>query len=169
MPLKDTFSYLAQFTRFSLTEKISPLFYPTSTEASMAVANVIRKEIERKNALGEVCVLGLATGSTPLRVYKELIKMHKEEGLSFKRVVTFNLDEYFPILKQDEESYNYYMYFNLFNHIDIPRENINIPDGELDRADVTRFCLDYERKIHSYGGIDIQLLGIGRSGHVGFN
>ena len=74
-------------------------------------------------------MLGLATGSTPLRVYKELIRMHKEEGLSFKNVVTFNLDEYYPILKTDPESYNYYMDFNLFNHIDIPRENINIPNG----------------------------------------
>lgn len=134
MPVKDTFEYLAQFPRFSLIEKVSPKFFPTSLEASVAVANVVKEEILRKNAKGETCVLGLATGSTPLRVYKELIRMHKEEGLSFKNVVTFNLDEYYPILKTDPESYNYYMDFNLFNHIDIPRENINIPNGELKRG-----------------------------------
>lgn len=87
--------------------------------------------------------MGLATGSTPLRVYKELIKLHKNGELSFKNVVTFNLDEYFPISKVDPQSYNYYMNFNLFDHIDIPKENINIPNGEIAKADVTKFCLEY--------------------------
>jgi glucosamine-6-phosphate deaminase len=168
-PIKDTFSYLAKFSRFSLIEKIAPIFFHTAIEASIAVAQSIKDEILRKQKENKICVLGLATGSTPLRVYKELRRMHKEEGLSFKNVVTFNLDEYYPISKTDSESYNYYMDFNLFNHIDIPRENINIPNGELAREDVTKFCLEYEQKIDSYGGIDIQLLGIGRSGHIGFN
>lgn len=113
--------------------------------------------------------MGLATGSTPLRVYKELIKLHKNGELSFKNVVTFNLDEYFPISKVDPQSYNYYMNFNLFDHIDIPKENINIPNGEIAKGDVTNFCLEYEKKIASFGGIDIQILGIGRTGHIGFN
>jgi glucosamine-6-phosphate deaminase len=101
IPIKDTYAYLAKFPRFSFVEKIPPRFFPTSAEASLAAATSIKEEIERKNAKGEICVIGLATGSTPLRVYKELIRMHKEEGLSFKKVVTFNLDEYFPITKQD--------------------------------------------------------------------
>ena len=98
-----------------------------------------------------------------------MIRLHKEEGLSFKNVITFNLDEYYPILKNDLESYNYYMKTNLFDHIDIPNENINIPNGEIDRSEVTKFCAEYENKIKSYGGIDIQILGIGRTGHIGFN
>ena len=95
--------------------------------------------------------------------------MCKNKELSFKNVVTFNLDEYYPITKNDQESYNFYMHHNLFKHLDIPKENINIPDGEIDREDVTKFCENYEKKIASYGGIDLQILGIGRTGHIGFN
>jgi glucosamine-6-phosphate deaminase len=111
----------------------------------------------------------MATGSTPLLVYRELIRLHKQEGLSFKNVITFNLDEYYPILHENSESYNFYMWNNLFHHIDIPKENVNVPDGEIERSQVTKFCQDYEKKIKSYGGIDIQILGIGRTGHIGFN
>lgn len=95
--------------------------------------------------------------------------MFKRGEISFKNVVTFNLDEYYPILKTNPESYNYYMTQNLFKHIDIPAENINIPDGELPKEKVSQFCDDYEKKIKSYGGIDLQILGIGRTGHIGFN
>ena len=95
--------------------------------------------------------------------------MYKRGELSFKNVITFNLDEYYPIKKDNIESYNYYMRENLFNHIDIPPENINIPNGEILREEVTKFCEDYEKKIKSYGGIDLQILGIGRTGHIGFN
>lgn len=84
-------------------------------------------------------------------------------------MVTFNLDEYYPITKENLESYNHYMSYYLFNHIDIPKENINIPDGEVPREEVTKYCEDYEKKINSYGGIDLQILGIGRTGHIGFN
>jgi glucosamine-6-phosphate deaminase len=83
--------------------------------------------------------------------------------------VTFNLDEYYPIKASDSNSYHYYMHHNLFKHIDIPPENINLPNGELNRQDVIKFCEDYEKKIKSYGGIDIQILGVGRTGHIGFN
>lgn len=92
IPVKETYAYLAKFPRFSLIEKISPRFFPTSVEASVAAANIIKEEIQKKNAKGETFVLGLATGSTPLRVYKELIRLHKNGELSFKNVVTFNLD-----------------------------------------------------------------------------
>jgi len=104
-----------------------------------------------------------------LLLYRELIRLHKEEGLSFKNVVTFNLDEYYPIKHDNPESYNYYMWNNLFHHIDIPKEKVNVPDGEIERSQVTKFCEDYEKKIKSFGGIDIQILGIGRTGHIGFN
>jgi glucosamine-6-phosphate deaminase len=114
-------------------------------------------------------VLGLATGSSPLGIYRELIRFYKNGELSFKDVVTFNLDEYYPIKSSDSNSYHYYMHQNLFKHIDIPPANINIPNGEIERQDVTKFCADYEKKIKSYGGIDIQILGIGRTGHIGFN
>lgn len=95
--------------------------------------------------------------------------MYKNGEVSFKNVVTFNLDEYYPIKSSDSESYHYYMHHNLFKHIDIPLQNTNIPNGELSRSEVTQFCADYEKKIKSYGGIDIQILGIGRTGHIGFN
>lgn len=95
--------------------------------------------------------------------------MYKRNEISFKNVVTFNLDEYYPIQKDNRESYNFYMRENLFKHIDIPSENINIPDGELPKEKVSSFCDEYEKKIKLYGGIDLQILGIGRTGHIGFN
>lgn len=114
-------------------------------------------------------MLGLATGSSPLGVYRELIKFYEKGELSFKNVVTFNLDEYYPIRAQDSNSYHYYMHHNLFKHIDIPLENTNIPNGELKREDLTKFCDDFEKKIKACGGIDLQILGIGKTGHIGFN
>jgi glucosamine-6-phosphate deaminase len=131
LPVKDTHAYLAKFPRFSLIEKITPRCFQTEAEGSLAIANIIKEEILRKNALGHICVLGLATGSSPLRVYRELIRFHKSGELSFKNVVTFNLDEYYPIKASDSNSYHSYMHDNLFRHIDIPLENINIPNGEI--------------------------------------
>ncbi|MCC5940306.1 MAG: glucosamine-6-phosphate deaminase, partial [Balneolaceae bacterium] len=125
--------------------------------------------ISARNQIGQNTVLGLATGSTPVKVYRELVRMHKEEGLSFKRVITFNLDEYYPMQPEELQSYVRFMNEYLFDHIDIPRVNINIPDGTLDREDVYEYCMQYEQKIDEAGGLDIQLLGIGRTGHVGFN
>lgn len=153
-------------TRF---EKLHNVIFETSTEASLQVAAAIAALINEKQKQGVQCVLGLATGSTPLSVYRELVRLHKEEGLSFKNVVSFNLDEYFPLSKDDLQSYHHFMYVNLFNHIDILPENIFIPNGEIDTDNVRSFCIDYEEKIKSYGGIDLQLLGIGRTGHIGFN
>ena len=102
-------------------------------------------------------------------MYEELIRMHKEEGLSFANVITFNLDEYFPILKSSKHSYWNFMWENLFDHIDINPKNINLPRGDLAERGVRKHCEDYEDKIDGAGGLDIQILGIGRTGHIGFN
>ncbi len=153
-------------TRF---EKIHNIIFDSSKKASILVAQEIADLIREKQKLGENCVLGLATGSSPIKVYEELIRLHKEEGLSFSNVVTFNLDEYYPMDKSNIQSYHYFMYEHLFNHIDILSENVNIPDGNINSEDLYQYCIDYEMKIKKAGGIDFQLLGIGRTGHIGFN
>ncbi|ABQ05060.1 MULTISPECIES: glucosamine-6-phosphate deaminase [Flavobacterium] len=153
-------------TRF---EKIHNVIFDSSKEASILVAQEIANIIQRKEELNEPCVLGLATGSSPIKVYEELVRLHKEEGLSFANVVTFNLDEYYPMDKNDIQSYWYFMHEHLFNHVNIPPQNINIPDGSISNEDLQQYCIDYEMKIKAYGGLDFQLLGIGRTGHIGFN
>tara|TARA_B100001079_G_C16283217_1_gene457512 strand:+ start:464 stop:919 length:456 start_codon:yes stop_codon:yes gene_type:complete len=130
-------------TRF---EKLHNIIYNNSDEGSLSIALSIAQLIREKQSQKKNCVLGLATGSSPLSVYRELIRMHKEEGLSFKNVITFNLDEYFPLSKNDINSYDYFMNENLFNHIDIPKENINIPNGEISFEKVRKSCNDYEKK-----------------------
>lgn len=153
-------------TRF---EKIHNVIFESSQEASLLVAREIANLIQRKSELNEPCVLGLATGSSPIKVYEELVRMHKEEGLSFAGVVTFNLDEYYPMDKNDIQSYYHFMHEHLFNHVNIHPENINIPDGQVSAEELQQYCIDYEMKIISYGGLDFQLLGIARTGHIGFN
>ncbi len=153
-------------TRF---EKIHNVIFESSQEASILVAQEIANIIQRKEELNEPCVLGLATGSSPIKVYEELVRLHKEEGLSFTNVVTFNLDEYYPMDKNNIQSYYHFMHEHLFNHVNILPENINIPDGNISNEDLQQYCIDYEMKIKSYGGLDFQLLGIGRTGHIGFN
>ncbi len=150
-------------------ERIPTEIYEDSESASRQVAAEIAKLIRSRAKENKIAVLGLATGSTPTRVYDELVRLHKEEGLSFKNVVTFNLDEYFPMQPDALQSYVRFMHEYLFDHIDIDPKNVNIPDGTLDRDDVLQFCHDYEEKIQKAGGIDIQVLGIGRTGHIGFN
>ncbi|WP_416276596.1 glucosamine-6-phosphate deaminase [Pedobacter sp. MR2016-24] len=157
---------LLEETRY---EKLPVTVYADEQTASIEVAKRIAALILSKQAKGEQIVLGLATGATPVKVYKELIRLHKEEGLSFKNVITFNLDEYYPMKPEADQSYVRFMNENLFSHIDINPENINIPDGLLNREDIEDFCLKYEQKITALGGIDLQLLGIGRTGHIGFN
>ena len=112
-------------------------------------------------------VLGLATGGTPLGMYKELINLYNKKEIDFKLVKTFNLDEYFGIGKENNQSYYYYMINNLFKFIDIPEENINMPNGSA--KDIMEECIRYEKAIRQAGGIDIQVLGIGTNGHIGFN
>ncbi len=150
-------------------EKIPVQVFNQAIEGSRAIAGRIADRIRERAAAGENCVLGLATGSTPVGVYAELVRLHEEEGLSFKNVVTFNLDEYFPMEPNELQSYVRFMHEHLFDHIDIPAENINIPNGTIPKADVPNFCAQYETKIELLGGIDIQILGIGRTGHIGFN
>ncbi|WP_343485870.1 glucosamine-6-phosphate deaminase [Allomuricauda sp. d1] len=153
-------------TRF---EKIHNVIFESSEEASMMVAEEIADLIREKQSKGQQCVLGLATGSSPIRVYDELVRMHREEGLSFKNVISFNLDEYLPMDKENRQSYHHFMHEQLFDHVDILLENVHIPDGMVSPESVKEYCLDYEKKIKDAGGIDFQLLGIGRTGHIGFN
>lgn len=150
-------------------EKLPIKIWDDSKDAAVHVAQSIALAIRQKQQEGEKIVLGLATGSTPIRVYNELVRMHKEEGLSFRNVITFNLDEYYPMNPDSPQSYVYFMNEYLFNHIDILPENINIPDGTVPLEDVNNYCEQYEKKIKLAGGLDIQLLGIGRTGHIGFN
>lgn len=150
-------------------EKMHTEIFVNSDLGSIAVAREIASLIRYKQSRGERCILGLATGSSPIRVYEELVRMHRKEDLSFANVVTFNLDEYYPMEPSSTLSYWYFMHEHLFNHVDINPKNINIPSGSLEFKEVYDFCMDYENKIKSYGGLDFQLLGIGRTGHVGFN
>ena len=153
-------------TRF---EKIHNVIFESSQEASILVAQEIANLIREKSLKKELCVLGLATGSSPIKVYEELVRMHQEENLSFTNVVTFNLDEYYPMDKSNIQSYFYFMHEHLFNHVNILPDHINIPNGSIEKEEVYQYCVDYEMKIMALGGLDFQLLGIGRTGHVGFN
>lgn len=129
------------------------------------IADLIRKrQKEKKNV-----VLGLATGSTPKSLYAELVRLHREEKLSFKNVITFNLDEYYPIEPTALQSYHRFMHSQLFDHIDIKKNNIHIPSGNIDKEKVKEHCRQYEQKILDAGGIDLQILGMGINGHIGFN
>jgi glucosamine-6-phosphate deaminase len=153
----------------SRCEKIHNVIFNSSSEASTLVAQEIAALIREKEALNVPCVLGLATGSSPIKVYEELVRMYKEEGLSFANVITFNLDEYYPMDKSNIQSYYYFMHEHLFDHVDILPENVNVPNGTINSKDIYQYCIDYEMKIKEAGGLDFQLLGIGRTGHVGFN
>ncbi|MCR9228648.1 MAG: glucosamine-6-phosphate deaminase [Flavobacteriaceae bacterium] len=153
-------------TRF---EKIHNVIFEDSKQGSIQVAHEMADLIRKKSDQGETCVLGLATGSSPIRVYEELVRLHREEGLSFKHVVTFNLDEYHPMEKSNIQSYHYFMHQHLFDHVDIDPSNVHIPDGTIASDDVKAYCRSYEQSIEAAGGLDFQLLGIGRTGHIGFN
>lgn len=157
---------LLEETRF---EKVPVSVYPDPSTASKVVATRIAAIIRKKQENGENAILGLATGATPVKVYAELIRLHKEEGLSFKNVITFNLDEYYPMQPDAAQSYVTFMNKNLFDHVDIERANVNIPDGTLAIDAINAACEAYEQKITDLGGLDIQILGIGRTGHIGFN
>jgi glucosamine-6-phosphate deaminase len=143
--------------------------YSDSETASAAVAAQIAALIRERAAEGRPCVLGLATGSSPTRVYEELVRLHREDGLSFQNVVSFNLDEYFPMQPDSLQSYVRFMREYLFDHVDIRPENVHIPDGTVPPEQVAEYARRYEAQIQEAGGIDLQLLGIGRTGHIGFN
>ena len=150
-------------------ERIPVKIFSDPQTGSVFIAEEIAKCIKEKQASNEKCVLGLATGASPRLVYSELVRMHKEEGLSFKNVITFNLDEYYPIDNDALQSYNRYMKVQLFDHVDIDPSNIYIPNGEIEKEDIKQYCVEFEKKIEEAGGIDLQILGIGINGHIGFN
>jgi len=150
-------------------ERVPTTIYATADDASLAVAQEIAALIRQKQKEGKPAVLGLATGSSPKKVYAALITMHKSAGLSFKNVITFNLDEYYPMQPDGLQSYLRFMKEQLFDHVDVPKANYHLPDGTLPLEKVRDFCLEYEHQINALGGLDFQLLGIGRNGHIGFN
>lgn len=150
-------------------ERLPVVVVPDHDDIARLVAARMATLVRARAAEGRPCVLGLATGSTPIGVYRELIRMHREEGLSFAHVTTFNLDEYYPMAPDNVHSYVRYMWENLFSHIDIPREQVHIPRGDLPRDEVEAHVAAYEAAIVKAGGIDFQLLGIGKTGHIGFN
>lgn len=150
--------------------KTSPFIVFDSPDAACRqVASEISRMIRNRSAIGRPTVLGLATGSTPLPLYRELIRLHQEEGLSFQSVISFNLDEYLGLDRNHTESYWSFMHRNLFNHIDILPDNIHLPSGTVAPNEVEAHCAGYEAAIYKAGGIDYQILGIGRTGHIGFN
>ena len=156
----------AQYLR---NTKVPTLMFSNAAEVDRHVASIIESLIRENNLAKRFTVLGLPTGSTPIGVYRELIRLHEEEDLDFSRVVTFNLDEYWPMPPDSIHSYNRWMRETFFDHVNIPAERIHIPNGTVGRGNVETTCDEYERAIEAAGGIDIQILGIGRTGHIGFN
>ncbi|HZT80765.1 MAG TPA: glucosamine-6-phosphate deaminase, partial [Gemmataceae bacterium] len=156
-------------SRYVPHTRIPTLVFPTSAQASRHVALMIESLIRQNNSAGRPTVLGLPTGSTPVGLYRELIRLHREEDLDFSRVVTFNLDEYYPMAPDDPQSYHRWMHETFFDHVNIPPQNIHIPDGTIPADDADDYCARYEQMIRRAGGIDLQILGIGRTGHIGFN
>ncbi len=150
-------------------ERVRTIVVESHEELGRLIARRIAALIRERSAAGERTVLGLATGSTPIGVYRELVRLHREEGLSFRDVVTFNLDEYYPMAPESPHSYHRFMWEHLFSLVDIPREQVHLLRGDVPRPTVGEECLRYERAIRAAGGIDLQLLGIGRTGHIGFN
>jgi glucosamine-6-phosphate deaminase len=149
--------------------KIPTLVFDTSGQAGRHLALLVESLIRQNNSAGRPTVLGLPTGSTPVGLYRELVRLHKEGGLDFSRVITFNLDEYFPMPQEDPHSYNRWMWETFFGQVNIAKQNVNVPDGTISVDEVEDYCSAYEQKIRRAGGIDLQVLGIGRTGHIGFN
>src|SRR5215470_6216047 len=153
-------------SRYVPNTRIPTVVFPTSSQASRHVALVIESLIRQNNSAGRSTVLGLATGSTPVGLYRELIRLHKEAGLDFSRVITFNLDEYYPMEPDDPHSYHRWMRETFFDHVNIPKANVHIPDGTLPLSQAEETAARFEQAIGRAGGIDLQILGIGRSGHI---
>ena len=149
--------------------KVPTLVFSNSNQAARHIALQIEEIIKQNLVQGKFTVLGLPTGSTPVGLYRELIRMHKMDGLDFSKVITFNLDEYYPLDSTHPQSYRRWMHETFFDHVNIPDNQINIPDGTLAFDQIEEFCINYEKKIRQAGGLDLQLLGIGRTGHMGFN
>lgn len=150
-------------------EKIPVKIFPDSNQGSAFVARQIAALITQKEKEGKKAVIGLATGSSPKTLYAELVRMHQNEGLSFKNVIAFNLDQYYPMDKDALQSYHYFMRKNLFEQTDIDPSNYHLPDGMIPKDKVKEHCVNYEKQIEDAGGLDLQILGIGVNGHIGFN
>ena len=150
-------------------EKIPVKIFSHIKDGSSFIAREIAVLIREKEKMKEKCVLGLATGSSPKTLYAELVRMHQEEGLSFKHVIAFNLDEYYPIQHESLQSYRRFMKKYLFDKVDIDPANCHIPDGEWDKESIKKYCAEYDQQIEAIGGVDLQILGIGNNGHIGFN
>jgi glucosamine-6-phosphate deaminase len=153
----------------AIRERIPVVIVEDYDEIARQIARRIAEVVRERNEAGRPAVLGLATGSTPIGIYRELIRMHREEGLDFSNVVTFNLDEYYPMAPDSIHSYHRYMWENLFEHINVRPENVHIPPGNVPRDEVEEAAGRYEEAIREAGGIDYQILGIGKTGHIGFN
>jgi glucosamine-6-phosphate deaminase len=150
-------------------EKIPVKIFSSLNEGSASIAREIAQLIREKDSKGQNTVLGLATGSSPKLLYAELVRLHRDEGLSFKNVITFNLDEYYPIDNDARQSYNRFMKEHLFGKVDIDPANCHIPNGQWKKEDIKQHCIEYEELIVKSGGVDLQILGIGNNGHIGFN
>ncbi len=153
----------------TVREKIASRIFHRASEASVAAAGEIAELIRSRAAEGKSCVLGLATGSSPVGIYDELVRMHREEGLSFANVVTFSLDEYYPMQPDQLQSYARFVHEHLIDHVDIDPQSVHIPDGTIEKGEAAAYCQRYEQQIAEAGGIDIQLLGVSRTGHIGCN
>src|ERR1700748_1681355 len=150
-------------------EKIPVKIFGSLEEGSRFIGKEIATLIREKDAKGQKTVLGLATGASPKSLYAELVRLHREEKLSFKNVITFNLDEYYPIDNDALQSYNRFMKEQLFSKVDIDPANCHIPNGQWKKEEIKKHCTEYEQQIEKAGGIDLQILGIGNNGHIGFN
>ena len=150
-------------------ERIRTVVVDEHDAIARLVAGRIAALVRERQAGGQRAVLGLATGSTPIGVYRELIRLHRDEGLSLANVVSFNLDEYYPMAPDSVHAYHRYMWENLFAHVDVDPANVHLPPGDLPREQLDEACLRYELEIERAGGIDFQILGIGKTGHIGFN
>ena len=155
--------------RFEGPERVPVVLATAYEDIAREIASRISAILRERRAAGRRAVLGLATGSTPIGVYRELIRMHREEGLDWSHVITFNLDEYYPMTRDSRHSYHRFMWENLFAHVNIDAANVHIPQGDLARDQIEAHARDYERSIADAGGIDFQILGIGQTGHIGFN
>jgi glucosamine-6-phosphate deaminase len=155
--------------RRAMGTRVPTYIFESNRDLARSVAQTIAAVIRERNSFGQNAVLGLPTGSTPVGVYRELVRMHREDGLDFSGVITFNLDEYFGLQPDQLQSYHFTMRRALFDHVNIPPNNIHIPDGTIAAEHLDEYCRQYEDKIERAGGIDLMLLGIGRDGHIGFN
>ncbi len=150
-------------------QTIKTKIYNDNSEGSRELAKILVDNCNLILSKKNRCVISLPTGNSPINLYKSLIELYKKKQISFKNIVFFNLDEFYPISKKDPQSYSTYLNEKLFDHIDMPKKNINLFNGNIKEKGIKRHCIDFEKKIKELGGLDIQVLGIGKNGHIGFN